>query len=79
MVQFSHLYMITGKTTTTTIQTINSKMMSLLFNTLSRFVMGFPGESVVKNMPARHETQVRSLDGEDLLEEGKATHSTILA
>ena len=61
MVQFSHLYMITGKTTTTTIQTINSKMMSLLFNTLSRFVMGFPGESVVKNLPARHETQDRSL------------------
>ena len=39
MVQLSHLYMTTGKTTALTIQTFVSKMMSLLFNTLSRFVI----------------------------------------
>ena len=33
----------------------------------------------VNNMPAVWETWVRSLDWEDLLEEGVATHSSILA
>ena len=33
----------------------------------------------VTNLPAMRETQVRSLGREDLLEEGKATHSSILA
>ena len=42
MVQMSHLYMTTRKTTTgKTIQTSVSKVMSLLFNTLSRFVIAF--------------------------------------
>ena len=41
--------------------------------------MGFPGASVVKNLPAKQETQVPSLDWEDVLEEGLATHSRILA
>ena len=34
---------------------------------------------VVKNLPAMQETQVRSLGGKDPLEEGVATHSSILA
>ena len=34
---------------------------------------------VVKNLPAMQETWVRSLDWEDPLEEGMATHSSILA
>ena len=34
---------------------------------------------MVKNLPAVRETQVRSLGWEDPLEEGMATHSTILA
>ena len=34
---------------------------------------------VVKNLPAMQETWVRSLGWEDPLEEGKATHSSILA
>ena len=34
---------------------------------------------VVKNLPAMQETQVHSLDWEDLLEKGMATHSSILA
>ena len=33
----------------------------------------------VKNLPAVQETQVRSLGREDPLEEGMATHSSILA
>ena len=33
----------------------------------------------VKNLPAMRETQVQSLGWEDLLEKGKATHSSILA
>ena len=39
MVQLSHLYMTTGKTIALTIQTFVSRMISLLFNALSRFVI----------------------------------------
>ena len=41
MVQLSHPYMTTGKTIALTIQTFVSKIMSLLFNMLSRFVIAF--------------------------------------
>ena len=41
MVQLSHLYMTTGKTIALTIQTCVIKVMSLLFNMLSRFVTAF--------------------------------------
>ena len=41
MVQLSHPYMTTGKTIALTRQTIVGKVMSLLFDTLSRFVMAF--------------------------------------
>ena len=34
---------------------------------------------LVKNLPAIQETWVQSLDWEDPLEKGKATHSSILA
>ena len=34
---------------------------------------------MVKSLPARQETQVQSLHQEDSLEEGMATHSSILA
>ena len=40
---------------------------------------GFPGGSVVKNSPAVQETWVQSLGQQDPLEEGMATHSSILA
>ena len=40
---------------------------------------GISGGSVVKNLPAMWETQVRSLGQEDPLEKGMATHSSILA
>ena len=43
-------------------------------------ITGFPhGGSVVKNLPAVWKRQVRSLGCEDSLEEGMATHSSILA
>ena len=41
MVQLSHPCMTTGKTIALTIQMFVSKVMSLLFNTLSRFVIAF--------------------------------------
>ena len=41
MVQFSHSYMTTGKTMALTIWTFVIKMMSLVFNMLSRFVIIF--------------------------------------
>ena len=41
MVQLSYPYMTTGITIALTIQTFVSKVMSLLFNTLSRFVIAF--------------------------------------
>ena len=41
--------------------------------------MGFPGSPLVKNLPAKQETQVLSLGREDSLEKGMTTHSSILA
>ena len=44
--------------------------------------MGFPSGSAVKNPPAMQEpqeTEVQSLSQEDPLEEGMATHSSVLA
>ena len=41
MIQLSHLYITTGKTIALTIWAFVSKVMSLLFNTLSRFVTAF--------------------------------------
>ena len=41
MVQLSQLYMSTGKTVALTIWTFVGKVMSLLFNILSRFVIAF--------------------------------------
>ena len=41
MVQLSHLYMTPGKTLTLTIWTFVDKVISLLFNMLSRFILAF--------------------------------------
>ena len=40
---------------------------------------GFPSGSVVKNLPAKHETWVWSLGWEDHVEQGMAMHFSILA
>ena len=42
-------------------------------------VFVFPGGSVVKNPPAKEETSVGSLGGQDFLEKEMATNSRILA
>ena len=41
MVQLSHPYTTTGKTITLTVRTFVSKVLSLLFNMLSRFAIAF--------------------------------------
>ena len=45
IIQQSHLHMTTGKSTVLIIRTFVCKVMSLLFNTLSRFVIAFPPRS----------------------------------
>ena len=45
----------------------------------TKMSLGFPGGSMVKNLPAMQEPLVQSLGQEDLLEEKMATHSSILA
>ena len=55
---------------------------SFIFIPMGQTWMGFPGGPAVQNPPAVQETQetwVWSLCGEDLLEEGMAIHSSILA
>ena len=49
------------------------------FMTISMEIKGFPGGSVVKNLPAKQETRVQSLAREDAMEKEIATHSSILA
>jgi len=41
IVQLTHPYMTTGRTIVSTLSTFASKVMSLLFNILSRFVIAF--------------------------------------
>ena len=73
-VQLSHPYMTTGKTTALTRWTFVGKVMSLLFNMLSRLVA-----QRVKCLPAMWETWVQFLCQEDPLEKEMATHSSTLA
>ena len=49
-----------------------------LFRSASYASGGLPRWSVVKNLPAKQETQVWSLGQEDPLEKEMATHSSIL-
>ena len=46
IVQLSHPYMTMGKAIALTIQTFIGKVMSLLFNTVSRFAIAFQDEMV---------------------------------
>ena len=56
MVQLSHPYMTTGKTIALTRQNFVGKVMSLLFNTLSRFVIAFlPKSKRLLIVPRAHE------------------------
>ena len=78
-VQFSHPYMATGKTIALTRQTFVGKVMSLLFNMLSRLFRASLVAQRLKHLPARRETRVQSLGWEDSLEKEMATYSSILA
>ena len=49
-----------------------------LFSSLA-LIRASPVAQMVKNLPAMHETWIRSLGWEDPLEKGMATHSSILA
>ena len=71
--------MTTGKTTVLTRQTFVGRVMSLLFNMLSRLVLASLVAQSVKRLPAMQETWVRSLGQEDPLEKEMPTHSSILA
>ena len=46
---------------------------------LASELSGFPVAQMVKNLPVMWETWIQSLDWEDPLEKGMATHSSILA
>ena len=62
MVQLSHLYMSTGKTIALTIWTFVDKVMSLLFNTVSRFVtLMAKSEEEPKNFLMRVKTVSKKL------------------
>ena len=52
MNELTQLYMTTEKAIVLTLWTFVSKVVSLLYTTLSRFDMGFLGGSVVRNSPA---------------------------
>ena len=71
--------MTIGKTIALTRQTFVGKIMSLLFNMLSRLVKASLVAQRLKCLPAMRETWVRSLGLEDPLEKEMATHSSILA
>ena len=58
MVQPTHPHMTTGKTIVLTIWTFVGKMISLLFNTMSRFVIASLVAQMVKNLPVMQETWV---------------------
>ena len=87
IVQLSHPYMTTVKTIALTRQTFVDKVMSLLFNMLSRLVIAFlPRVALVvkktkNNLPIQEmqDTWVRSLGREDPLEKEMAAHSSIPA
>ena len=82
MVHLSHPYMTTGKTIALTRRAFVGKVMSLLFNMLSRLVSASLVAQWLKKQPVMQETQetrIRSLDQEDPLEEGMATHYSTLA
>ena len=71
--------MTTGKTIALTRWTFVGRVMSLLFNMLSRLVLASLVAQSVKRLPAMQETWVRSLGQEDPLEKEMPTHSSILA
>ena len=58
---------------------VNEIDSSIFLSDFSLLVYRNAGGSDIKNLPAVQETWFHSLGGEDSLEKGMATHSTILA
>ena len=77
-IQLSHPYMTTGKTIALTRRTFFGKVMSLLFNRLSRFVIAFPKESDSTEQLHFHFSLscIGEGNGTPLLENPKVFHST---
>ena len=57
----------------------SEKTTQISFSKTNTFYEASLVAQLVKNLPAMQETWVQSLGGEDPLEKGKATHSSILA
>ena len=55
-----------------------TEQLSLSLSFFLTLYEGFPGGSVIKNLPDKQEKRVRSLGHEDPLEEEMTTHSSIL-
>ena len=72
-------YRVLGRVPCAIQQVLISYLFYLFFKKLLFLYWGFPGSSVVKNSPAKQETQVQSLGWEDQLEKERAIHSSILA
>ena len=70
--------MTTGKTIALTIQTFVDNVMTLLFNTLSRFVIGFPGGSDSKESACNVDNPDSVSGWEDPREKEMATPSSNL-
>ena len=51
----------------------------IVLSSVKLLLASVPVGSLVKNLPAMQEPQVRSLGQEDTLEKGMTTHSSILA
>ena len=71
--------MATGKTIALTRQTFVGKVMSLLFNMLSRLFRASLVPQRLKHLPGMQETRVQSVGWEDSLEKEMATDSSTLA
>ena len=59
-------------------QTLEAQPLGRCFCKCGFRIRASPVAQMVKNLPAMQETQVKSLDREDPLEEGMAAHSSIL-
>ena len=57
---------------------ITPKIVKLFYHSINS-TQGFPGASVVKNLPSMQEAQLHSLGWENPLEKGMTTHSIIFA
>ena len=80
MVQLSHSYMTTGKTITLTIWTFVGKMMSLLFNMMSRFAIDFlPGSKCLLILWLQSQCRLSLLNLSDLgAQENKICHCSYI-